>query len=120
MQLTLRMIALAFVALFAMGVWFVIASYVAPTLPSANAQEVKLQWAISGSVGSIAAAAIASPFLVILFARRRWLAAMFVVAPLAAVHGLSNFSVVGAYLVGFYFLLLVGGTWLTSRILNPV
>lgn len=70
MQLTLRLIALAFVALFAMGVWFLIASYVATTLPSANAQEVKVQWAISGSVGSIAAAAIASPFSVILFARR--------------------------------------------------
>lgn len=120
MNLTMKLVALAFVAIFAMGVWFLVAGYVAPTLPSADAREVELKWAISGSAGSVAAAAVASPFLVVLFARRRWLAAMFVVVPLVVVHGPSNFSAVGAYLVVSYLLLLVGGSWLASRVLTPV
>lgn len=120
MDFTLRSVALAFVALLAMAVWFVVAGYVASTLPSADGREFKLSWAISGTAGSVAAAAVASPFLVVLFARRRWLAAMCAAVPLVVVNGPSNFSVVGAYFAGSYFLLLVGGSWLASRVLKPV
>lgn len=120
MHLALRLAALAFVSLFALAVWFVVAGYVAPVLPSADAAEIRWKWALSGTVGSAAAAAVASPFLVVLFSRRRWLAALFVVAPLLVVHGPSNISVVGAYLASLYFVLLVGGTWLSSRVLTPV
>ena len=115
-----KVICLAFVAVFAVGVWLVVGSYVAEYLPANNASETTLKWVISGSVGSLAAAVVASPFLVVLFDRRRWPAALFAVAPLFVMNGLSSFSIVGAYLVGLYFILLLAGAWLTKRVLSSV
>ena len=115
-----KVICLAFVAVFAFGVWFVAGSYVAEYLPANNASEITLKWVISSSVGSLAAAVVASPFLVVLFDRRRWPAALSLAAPLLFMNGLSGLSMVVAYLAGLYFILLLAGAWLTKRVLSSV
>jgi len=118
MHLALRLVALTFVSLFGMAVWLVVGSYVVPTFTFAAAPEVNLNWVLSASAGPVAAAALVSPFLVVLFTRRRWLAALFMTAPLLILHGSSTLSAGGAYLAVLYYVLLLGGACLTSRVLN--
>ena len=118
MQLVLKSIALAFNAVFALAVGFLIAGYVRVELANGNAKDVELNWAISMSVGLVVAAILAAPLISILFTSRRWLAALWVAAPLILVLGSSAFSQVDAFLVCLYFLLLVGGAWLTARVLD--
>ena len=118
MNLTLKFIALAFIAAFALAVWLVVGSYVGNLVPLSTDWEFKWWWALSGMAGSVAAAAIAAPFVVVLFERRRWLAALFVVIPLVVVNDTSNFSLIGALLVTSYFSMLMVGIWISSRVLE--
>ncbi len=119
MNLTLKFVALAFIACFALGVWLVVGSYVGEWLPFSKGDEFNWWWVVSGSAGSLAAASVAAPFLVVLFERRRWLAALFVGLPVfAVVIDPNNFSMEGAVLAFSYFVLLMMGVWLSSRVLR--
>ena len=118
MNLTLKFIALAFISVFALAVWLLVGSYVGNLVPLSTDSEFNWWWALSGSAGSVAAAAIAAPFVVVLFERHRWLAALFVVIPLVVVNDASSFSLVGALVVLSYFSTLMVGIWLSSRVLE--
>ncbi|MDO8700034.1 MAG: hypothetical protein Q7J75_06380 [Rhodoferax sp.] len=120
MNLTLKIVALAFTAFFALAVSLLVGSYAGTFLPLSKAGEFNWWWAISGSTGSIAGATIAAPFLVVLFERRRWCAALFVVLPYLVVNDVSNFSRAGAFLAFSYFSLLMIGIWISSRVLTSV
>ncbi len=118
MNLTLKLIALSFIAIFSLAVWLLVGSYVGNWVPVSEGAEFNWWGAATGSAGSVAAATVASPFLVILFDRYRWLAALVVVAPLLVMQGASNFSLMGAYSAFLYFSLLMMGMQLSSHILN--
>ncbi len=118
MNLTLKFVALAFIAIFALAVWLLVDSYLGKFVPYSKAGELNWWWAISGSVGSVVAASVTAPFLVVLFERRRWLAALVLLAPVLVVIDPSNFSLVAAFLALSYFSLLMIGIWLSSRVLG--
>lgn len=119
MSLVIRFIALAFIAIFALGVWFLAGHYSAKLLPFSRGFGFNWWWLLSGSAGSVAAACVAAPFLVVLFERRRWLAAFFVGLPVfVVVINPTDFAIEGVFLALSYFVLLMMGIWLSSRILG--
>ncbi len=116
MENTVKGAILVGVMLGSYAIWYLTGSYAVELFWPVNPLEGASHMAVAGSVGAIFAAAFASPFLVILFKRHRWLAAVFVVAPTVA--GAGHVTVLLAYWAIVYFLLLLAGVWLFSRVLT--
>lgn len=115
----LKCVALTFITIFALGVWFLVGSYVGRWLPFSRGGGINWWWLLSGLAGSVAAASAAAPFLVVLFERRRWLAALFVGLPVfVVVIDPTYLFIEGAFLALSYFALLMMGVWLSARVLD--
>jgi len=108
---------LIFVTIFAGAFFMMTGSYVGDLIPFTKGDGFDWWWVLSMSSGSFVGAAIAAPFLYILFEKRRWLAALFVSSPLLLLTH-SKIYMETLFLFLLYFSLLIIGMWLSACILK--
>jgi len=113
----LKLTILLVVTIFATAVALIVGSYVGTLIPFTRGGGFNWWSVISWSGGSFIGAAIAAPFLQILFKRRRWLAALFVASPiLLFIHSKIYMETLFGFVL--HFSLLMIGMWLSSLILD--
>ena len=112
-----KSLLLLFVCIFASAVSLVVSSYAGDEIPFTKGTGFNWWLVLSISAGSLAAACITSPFIFLLFKRRRWLAALLSTSPLLLLIDSDNYAEI-LLACAVYFSLLMIGLWLSTLFLK--
>ena len=113
----IKYVIFLFVVIFANAISMIVGSYAGQHLPFTKGTGFNWWFVLASSAGSFAAAFMTAPFLVILFQRRRWLAALISTSPLLLLIHSRIYAEILIMCVVYFSLLLVG-IWVTSHVLE--